>query len=95
MDIIGSTVISATVFFFPPLMYLKLNWNNCSWTEIVWNYIVLLLATLGSTVGLINAILALTNDIRIDPLKKEGNPPKIVLSDTALYGMMGECSTSL
>ncbi|PRP88221.1 hypothetical protein PROFUN_04044 [Planoprotostelium fungivorum] len=62
MDLLGSTVISATVFFFPCLMYLKLNWNNIPVYEKMWNYVVLLLASLGSIVGFISASIELGKD---------------------------------
>jgi len=84
MDIIGATVISATVFFLPCLMYLKLNWNNTTWFEVVWNYIVLLLATLGSVVGFINAMLGLINKVREDEAQKD-----VSLSRIQFYSCIG------
>jgi len=84
MDIIGATVISATVFFLPCLMYLKLNWSRTTYLEVGWNYIVLLLATLGSVVGFINAMLALINKVREDEKEKD-----VALSNTQFYACIG------
>eukprot|EP01117_Protostelium_nocturnum_P007958 TRINITY_DN283_c0_g2_i2.p1 TRINITY_DN283_c0_g2~~TRINITY_DN283_c0_g2_i2.p1 ORF type:complete len:313 (-),score=62.87 TRINITY_DN283_c0_g2_i2:21-959(-) len=85
MGIIGATVISGTVFFLPCFIYLKLNWKNVGVSEKCWIYLVLLLATVGSVVGLVNAIVELMNAM---------NGTTIKLSDKVFFSILGS-STAL
>jgi len=62
MAVIGASCVSATVFFFPCLIYLKLYWNKVSNLNLAWICVILLFAVLGSTIGLYSAFIGLIQD---------------------------------
>jgi len=63
MAFIGASCVSTTVFFLPCFIYLKLYWKSISSLEVAWICLVLLFATLGSSIGLYSAFLKLIQDI--------------------------------
>uniref|UniRef100_A0A6B2L4V2 Amino acid transporter transmembrane domain-containing protein n=1 Tax=Arcella intermedia TaxID=1963864 RepID=A0A6B2L4V2_9EUKA len=62
-NFIGSTTICATVFFFPCFFYLKLHWEEISRVEVVGIFGILVLASLGSVIGLYNSVVQLAFDL--------------------------------
>jgi len=63
MAFIGASTVSATIFFLPCFFYLKLKWDEIKLVEKIWVFILLLLATIGSAVGLYTAVLGLVQDV--------------------------------
>jgi len=63
MAFIGASTVSATIFFFPCFFYLKLKWGDIRTFEKIWIFLVLILATIGSAIGLYTSILGLTQDV--------------------------------
>jgi amino acid permease len=63
MAFIGASTVSATIFIFPCFFYLKLKWAQIKLLEKIWVFIVLLLATIGSAVGLYTAVVGLVTDV--------------------------------
>jgi len=78
MAFIGASCVSATVFVLPCIMYLKFYWNMISVLEIIWIFIILLGATLGSTIGLYSATLNIIGDLGAT----------IHTSEAAFYGVL-------
>jgi len=63
MAFIGASTVSATIFFLPCFFYLKLKWDDIKLPEKICVFVVLLLATIGSAVGLYTAVLGLVQDV--------------------------------
>jgi len=63
MNFIGATCVSATVFFLPCAMYLKIYWKQVRNLELAWIIVVLVTATLGSAIGLFNAVVSMYQNI--------------------------------
>eukprot|EP01114_Cavostelium_apophysatum_P018555 TRINITY_DN5766_c0_g1_i1.p1 TRINITY_DN5766_c0_g1~~TRINITY_DN5766_c0_g1_i1.p1 ORF type:complete len:470 (+),score=79.84 TRINITY_DN5766_c0_g1_i1:167-1576(+) len=62
MTFIGSTSVSATVFYLPCAMYLKLLWPMIPWYEVAAICLTLLTATVGSVIGMFLACIYLYQD---------------------------------